>query len=65
MTNEQKETIFNCLLMLKGALNTEVMNLENNEILEMLEKEVSTTMESFWNLVDENKKLKETIKDIY
>jgi hypothetical protein len=59
MKPEQKEIIFNCILMIKGALNNNVMNLEDSEILEMLEKNVSSTMIEFWDLIDENKKLKE------
>jgi TusA-related sulfurtransferase len=61
MTQEQKEKLFFCLVILKGSANNEMKKMPDSEILEILENEIASTMEIFWNLVEENKKLKNLI----
>lgn len=60
---EQKEILFNCLVIIKGSANSDLINLTIEELLKMLEAECCDTMDIFWNLVDENKKLKQAIQD--
>ena len=60
---EQKEILFNCLVIIKGGASNELINLPIEKLLKMLEAECCDTMDSFWNLVDENKKLKEIINN--
>jgi hypothetical protein len=60
---EQKELLFNCLVMLKGSAETNLIDLPVEKLLDILETECASTMDIFWNLVDENKKLKEIINN--
>lgn len=65
MTQKQKERLFFCLVMLKGIANPDIQYKPSAEILDILENEIGSTMQTFWQLVDENEKLKNHIKDIY
>ena len=62
MNKEQKETIFNCLVILKGSFKNAILEKTDSEILDTLINVCLETHEDFWQLVDENKKLKERIK---
>jgi hypothetical protein len=55
------ERIFNCLVILRGQMENQVKDLTLDELLNLLEDECVSTMDSFWNLVDDNKELKKSI----
>ena len=59
MNKEQKQIIFDCLVILKGGFKNNILEKTETEILDTLLKVCLETNEDFWNLVDENKKLKE------
>ena len=65
MKQEQKQTLFDCIVILKGSASTDIMKLPDNDIIKMLEKECADTMGMFWDLVHENKKLKEKLNVSY
>lgn len=60
MTTEQRNQIFEAILILKGSANPEeVLKLSDENLLKLLTDEACSTMEVFWNLVEENKRLKD------
>lgn len=62
MNKEQKEIILDCLVILKGAYKTDILEKTDAEILDTLTKECLNINRQFWELVDENKELKNKIE---
>ena len=58
MTQEEKEILGNCLVILKGAYNMQILEKSNIQILKTLEKECLSNYDLLWRLIDENKELK-------
>lgn len=55
---EQRKQLVESILILKGSINEEaILSLSDEDILKMLFDEASSTMVSFWNLVDKNREL--------
>lgn len=55
---EQRKQLVESILILKGSINEEaILSLSDDDILKMLFDEASSTMVSFWNLVDKNREL--------
>lgn len=63
MTQEQRESIFYTIVCQKGIANNELLELSDTELLKALEEETAKTMEMFWELVHENKKLKTIVNE--
>jgi hypothetical protein len=61
--NKQKEMLFTCLVILRGKADNKLKELPLEELYKMLERECCDTIGTFWDLVDENKKLKEIIEN--
>lgn len=62
MNKEQKEIILDCLAILKGAYKTDILEKTDAEILDILTRECLNINRQFWELVDENKELKNKIE---
>ena len=62
MTQEEKEILGNCFVILKGAYNMQILEKSNIQILKTLEKECLSHYDLLWRLIDENKELKKRIE---
>jgi hypothetical protein len=65
MTEKQFEQLKDCLSMLSYSLRKDAKSITKDNVIEELKFDIASTMESFWNLVDENKELKEKLNDSF
>lgn len=65
MTQEQKQKIFDCIVMLKGSASANILNLPDDEILNILEDAASVAAVAAYYNIDTIEKLQKTIKDNY
>jgi hypothetical protein len=63
LTEKQFEELKECLSMLSYSLRKDAKSITKDNVIEELKFDIASTMESFWNLVDENKELKEKLND--
>jgi hypothetical protein len=63
LTEKQFEQLKDCLSILSYSLRKDAKSITKDNVIEELRFEIALTMESFWNLVDENKELKEKLND--
>jgi hypothetical protein len=63
LTEKQFEQLKDCLSMLSYSLRKDAKSITKDNVIEELKFNIASTMESFWNLVDENKELKEKLND--
>lgn len=63
LTEKQFEQLKDCLSMLSYSLRKDAKSITKDNVIEELQFDIASTMESFWNLVDENKELKQKLND--
>ena len=61
MTQEQKQLIFDCIVMLKGSANQSIMKLTDDEILKILEDSASDSAIAAYKYNDEIERLNNII----
>ena len=53
MTQQERETIFNCIVITKCGASPELLNLNDNDLLNELVNSCQALHEDFWQIIDQ------------